>query len=425
MKKILDLNFVITISAWLAIFFPFLITAGKGTAEAGTIMLAALFVIYVICTKDLKFLKEKWVISSLVLWIYLIARSFFTPDIKHALTKSFPFIRFILLAACLEFLASKGKRLSSKIFISLCIVLAFLTLDGFVQIFVGHDLFGRPIIGSITSYFRLTGPFSRKILGTTIASFGIIGIAGMISLLQKSRNYLLLIFFSAALIYTITFLAGERAALLRLIISTALLWFGLLLKAKDAQTKKNFWLIAVFLFVLCLILLKIFLFFIPGIIDRQIASPIKEINNSFTSSYIFLWKTGINAGLSNILFGIGPNHFEFFCKAHPHPTLPLCGDNQLYFHPHNIWIEFFAESGFIGLFLFLALLYMLTDKLIKFCRSCSNIYECALPIGIGLAAFQRLLPLPSSGFFKNWYAIPIWFAIGWMLYIIRAERPKY
>jgi O-antigen ligase len=424
MKKTSSLNLITHSSAWLAILFPFLIAAGKGPAEVGIILLAVFFVSYVVITKDFKFLKEKWVLASLVLWSYLVIRSFFTPDIKHALIKSFPFIRFILFAACLEFLASKDKKLSSRIFIALCIVLAFLILDGFIQFFVGYDLFGRPRIGSTTQYFRLTGPFSKQILGTTIASLGIIGIAGLIPLLKKSKNYLLLIFLSGSLIFTIVFLAGERAALLRLIFSTALLWLGLFLKAKDIQTKKNLWLFALFLSVLCLVLLKAFLFFAPGTIDRQISSSIREVTNSSASSYIFLWKTGINAGLSNILFGIGPNHFEFFCKAHPHSILPICGNNQMFFHPHNIWIELFAESGLLGLSLFLVLLYTLADKLIKFCATRSDLCECALVIGVGLAAFQRLLPFPSSGFFKNWYAIPIWFAIGWMLCIIRTRQSK-
>jgi len=420
MKNISSSSFIKTTVTWLAILFPFLIAAGKGPAEVGTIILSVFFIAHVVITKDFRFLKEKWVIIAGALWFYLIARSFFTLDIKHALAKSFPFIRFILLAVCLEFLVSKDQKTNSRIFIALCIALAFLVLDGFVQFFIGNDLFGRPKAG-----LRLTGPFSKQILGTTIASLGIISIAGIIPLLKKSKNYLLLIFLSGVLIFSIVFLSGERAALLRLIISIALLWLGLFLKAKDTQTKKNLWLIVLLSFIVCFLFLQVLSFLKPAIMDRQVSSPIREVANSQSSAYLFLWKTGLKAGLSNILFGIGPNQFEFFCKTNPNPILQICTEpNRMYFHPHNIWIEIFAESGLIGVGLLLALLYALGKKLIKFCMTRSNIFECSLVLGVGLAAFQRLFLLPSSGFFKNWYAIPIWFAIGWMLYIIRTKKIK-
>ena len=432
MNKPSGLNIIEASVAWIAILFPFLIAAGKGPAEIGTTTVAILFVIYVIITKDFRFLKEKWFISIGILWLYLVARSFFTPDIKHAVAKAFPFVRFILFAACLEFVASKNQKINSRIFTALCITLAFLVLDGFIQFFVGHDLFGRLRIGLPSGYVRLTGPLSKQILGTIIATFGIIGIAGIIPLFKKSKHYFWLIFFSFSLIYIIIFLAGERAALLRFLISITLLWLGLFLKSKDVKTKKNLYIIVLIVFVLTLAITNINLLFETtnsdfkiGNIDRQIASSIREVINPQTSSYLFLWKTGMKAGFTNILFGVGPNHFEFFCQANPHSALPLCtAFGQMFFHPHNIWIELFAESGLVGITLFSIFLYELIKKFIKFYAACLNFFECSLIIGVGLAAFQRLLPLPSSGFFKNWYAIPIWFAIGWMLYIISINKSK-
>ena len=425
MKKTISLNIIETSVTWIAILFPFLIATGKAPAEIGMTTVAILFVIYVIITKDFRFLKEKWFIAIGILWLYLISRSFFTPNIKHALVKSFPFVRFILFAACLEFVISKNQKISSRIFTVLCIALVFLTLDGFIQFFIGHDLFGILRIGSPSYGVRLTGPFSKQILGTVIATLGIIGIAGLIPLIKKSKQYLWLILSSLLLIYVIIFLSGERAALLRFLISIFLLWFGLLLKAKDSRTKKNFWAIAFLVLISSLTIIKFFSLLKLGNVDRQIASPIREVTNSSTSSYLFLWKTGIKAGFSDILFGVGPNHFEFFCQANPHPILPICTTSKnMYFHPHNIWIELFAESGLIGIGLFSIFLYELIKKFIKFYATRSNFFEVSLVVGVSLAAFQRLLPLPSSGFFKNWYAIPIWFAIGWMLYIINTDKSK-
>lgn len=423
MKNFLGLNIIKSFTAWIAILFPLLIVAGKAPAEIATITLALCFVVYIVIAKDFRFLKEKWFIVISIFWLYFVIRSFFTPDVKHALEKSFPFIRFILLAACLQFLVD--KKTTSKIFVVLSVVVAFLVLDGFIQFFMGHDLFGRVRIGSISGCVRLTGPFSKQVLGTTIATLGVIVIAGLISLLKRSRYYFLYIFLGGFLIYIIIFLAGERAAFLRFLVSITLLWFMLFLKAKDNSAKRNFWIIAIAGVLCSIMLLKVFLLFKIGNVDRQLVSPIRnEIAQPHISPYLFLWKTGLKAGFSNILFGIGPNQFASFCQGNPHPTVALCGaSGQIFFHPHNIWLELFAESGLIGVILFAAFLYIVIKKLIRFYIIC-DLFENALIIGIALAAFQRLLPLPSSGFFKNWYAIPIWFAIGWMLSVIRTEKPK-
>jgi O-antigen ligase len=418
MKQTSGLSIIQTTAAWIAILFPFLIIGGKGTAEAGIMASIVLLLVHTAITRDFQFLKKRWVIAAGALWLYLVARSLFVPDIKHALAKSSLFIRFILFAICLEFVVSKDKKVSSKIFIALCLALIFLTLDGFIQFFSGYDLFGRPKTGSN----RLTGPFSKPILGTAIASFGIIAVAGLIPLLKKTTKHLFAILFGAVAIFIIVFLVGERAALLRFIISIALLCFGMVLKCKDARTKRTICIISVAVFLLFSISAGIISLLRTDIADRQIASSVREVTNHQSSAYLFLWKTGLKAGLSNILFGVGPNHFESFCSAHPHPTQHWCGKDLLMMHPHNIWIELFAEAGLIGVALLLVLLYELAKKLITFCKAQPDFFACALVLGVGLAAFQRLLPLPSSGFFKNWYAIPIWFALGWMLCIIRANR---
>jgi O-antigen ligase len=419
MKQTSGLSIIQTSAAWIAIIFPFLIIGGKGTAEAGIMASIVLLLVHTAITRDLKFLKERWVIAAGVLWLYLVVRSLFAPDIKHALAKSSLFIRFILFAICLEFVVSKDKKVSHKIFIALCLALIFLILDGFLQFFTGHDLFGKPKTGSN----RLTGPFSKPILGTAIASFGIIAVAGLIPLLKKTTKHLFNILFSAVAIFIIVFLVGERAALLRFIISITLLCLGMFLKCKDTKTKKYICMISFAVFLLFSISVGIISLLNTAVADRQIVSSVHEVTNHQSSSYLFLWTTGLKAGLSNILFGVGPNHFEFFCGAHPHPTMNWCGNERLmYMHPHNIWIELFAEAGLIGVALFSILLYELAKKLITFCKTRPDFFACALVIGVGLAAFQRLLPLPSSGFFKNWYAIPIWFALGWMLCIIRTNR---
>jgi O-antigen ligase len=418
MKKESALSFIETSTTWLVICFPLFIAAGKAISEFGLIAIVVLFISHLLITLDFKFLKEKWLIVAGIFWLYLVARSLFVPDIKHALVKSLPFIRFILFAACFQSLVQKDKKTNQRIFIVLCIAIGFLTLDGFIQFFNEQDIFGRVIRNG----YRLTGPFSKPILGTATSSLGIIAIAGLVPLLMASRNYLPLIFLAASLIFTITFLSGERSALLRLISSIGMLWLGLFLLVKDKKPRKDFWIIAVLIPIVCIICAKISISLKPEMLERQVLSPATQAQAGLNSPYLFLWWIGIKAGLSNILFGIGPNQYEFYCQANPHHTMQWCGNNLMFFHPHNIWVEIFAESGLIGIVLFSILLYILAKKLIGFCKAQNNFFESSLAIGIALSGLQRFFPLPSSGFFKNWYAIPIWFAIGWVLYIISSRK---
>ena len=184
---------------------------------------------------------------------------------------------------------------------------------------------------------------------------------------------------------------------------------------KDQKTKRKLGIAAVLIVVTCIISAAISIELRPEIMHRQILSPIEQASAGQNSPYLFLWWTGLKAGLSNILFGVGLNQYEFFCQANPHPVQPWCGEHLMFVHPHNIWIELFAETGLVGVILLAFMIYTLAKKLIDFCKTKANILEFSLALGIGIVAFKRLLPLPSSGFFKNWYEITIRFAICWKI----------
>src|SRR5690606_11103511 len=110
---------------------------------------------------------------------------------------------------------------------------------------------------------------------------------------------------------------GERGALLRFISSLFLLWFIIFFLAKDPKMRKKLVTAILLITVTCIITGAIAAILRPEMIHRQILSTIEQANAGQNSPYLFLWWAGIKAGLSNILFGIGLNQYEFFCQANP------------------------------------------------------------------------------------------------------------
>jgi len=149
------------------------------------------------------------------------------------------------------------------------------------------------------------------------------------------------------------------------------------------------------------------------VINRQFFSILEIINHYSDSPYGKLWNAGIAIGLKNLVFGVGPMHFEMHCEV----ISDFCA-----YHPHNIYIEFFAETGIIGLSIFLCLLYAIIKNYFLSSKNHKDQLFKTLVLGVLIAIIIRLLPVPSSGFFKNWYAVPVWFMIGWLLCLCKSRH---
>ena len=82
-------------------------------------------------------------------------------------------------------------------------------------------------------------------------------------------------------------------------------------------------------------------------------------------------------------------------------------------HPHNLYLTWLAETGLIGLLLFIFFIVTTCKKILKNKKIISN---QIVALGILLSLFPKLLPMmPSLNIFSNWNAICFWFLIGWLL----------
>ena len=132
------------------------------------------------------------------------------------------------------------------------------------------------------------------------------------------------------------------------------------------------------------------------------------------NSYWGAWRGGIQQGLDRPVLGIGPSNTRKTCKNLANDQYEwLPGKNYCGNHPHNFYIQMFAETGLIGLFLgtlMIISIIMTCYKARKHNASCPML-AIAFIIPLGL-----FFPLQQFGsFFGQWGNLFIWFAVGFAM----------
>jgi len=75
------------------------------------------------------------------------------------------------------------------------------------------------------------------------------------------------------------------------------------------------------------------------------------------------WQAGINMGLSNPVFGVGLDSYGTFYRAYRNESATVVpGMNTITDTAHNIFLDIFAGTGFLGISLYLALIFYIFSK---------------------------------------------------------------
>lgn len=388
------MNKIQSVLSWLAVLMPISIAIGRGVADANLTIIVVLFLVSCIIDRNWSWLKELWVRIAFCLWGYALLRSLFVPDISFALAKTLPLIRFFIFAIALQNIIAAKPETIKRIWFTLATVTSLLAADALLQFFSGFDITGKPLFAN----FRLTGPYSKPVIGANIAVLAAPVLAVIYWRATNSKNIVQIgsCAFLVAAIYLAVFLSNERSAFIQINLAVMLMLYFL-----NSNKKTVLACIAAVIAVLgIVVMLK------PSIIERQLYSVVEIANNLPESVYGKLWIAGIKEGFDYPIFGVGARYYEQYCANYT----DFCR-----YHPHNIYIEWFAEFGLVGLALFSALLISLFKKTISAYKTLSPGEMSYLALGSMVAVFIKILPVPSSGFFKNWYAVPLWFMIGLML----------
>ncbi|MGA7799333.1 MAG: O-antigen ligase family protein, partial [Gammaproteobacteria bacterium] len=319
-----------TTARWLTVALPVLLITGRAAADSALSLAAILFFIRCIGTGDWSWTRRTWVRVAFGLWLWMLLISNFAYKVGPSYTEALAWIRFVVFAAAAEAWLL-DKIWMRRLVFTTGAALLFTAGDAILQYITGHDLFMHPR----WSPTRLTGPFDHPEVGIYIARLFFPGVLGGYALAVAGRRTDLrqaLVTAGALLLLTAIFLSGERAALL-------LTLFGVILIVLLWQGMRRALIVVAALIVGAIVLLELNL----PIVQRQLDSTAATMANIRQSPYGPLWETGLMMGRDHPLTGVGMHNFRYVCQE---PTKHFPGCNL---HPHNMYIQWFAESGIPGL----------------------------------------------------------------------------
>jgi O-antigen ligase len=166
--------------------------------------------------------------------------------------------------------------------------------------------------------------------------------------------------------------------------------------------------------VIILLILTSLLGFNRYYYDRYVTHFFKSIpiiNTSNDNPYWGTWRSGIQQGLIKPVIGLGPSSSRKHCKTLPQKKIDwLPGKNYCGNHPHNYYIQIFAETGLVGLTLGMLMFYFLFNTCYK--GRISN-PKCPITSICYIIPLAFFFPFQQTGsFFGQWGNLFIWFPIG-------------
>ncbi len=400
------------IAACVTVLLPWLLLAGNSPADIGICLVGILFLYESIVTRDWRWIRQPWIYCLGILFLYMCARSLFTPVPEDAFSRSLTFLRYPLFAIAMSCWVWRMPEMHRTLFFSLATSIIFLFFDCFLQYAVGYDVIGRAAVDTSLPSQRLTGPFSAPKVGIHLVwmTFPVLAVIVSHSALSLKRRDNIIGILFVMLFLTVIFITGERMAFLLTLFGCAIFFIAY------PPLRKGFTVMLLF----GMLTISLFAQYNPALVTRQYFSTVDTIHQTKESAYGQIWKSSLRMWEAYPLFGVGPKHFRHYCpeerfgdiKNHP---------ERCNLHPHQLYLEWAVETGAVGLMLFIAMISaMLTPVLLCYKRLKQN----PLYAGLLIAMILRLWPFSTAiSFFANWSAIPFWFIAGWLLAITFSSIP--
>ncbi|MDA7713792.1 O-antigen ligase family protein [Candidatus Pelagibacter sp.] len=339
------------------LIFPIILLVGSAIINLSIVLMNAFFLIHVINEKKYQIFKNDIFYILIAFWFFLILNTMLNEDFNENYSRSFGFIRFILLIFLFTyFLSYKDYKFKKLVFNFWSIIFAVVTIDLIVEY-----IFGFNTLGFKTPYNgRLVGFMGDQLkIGHWYICFSLIVLANYFN--QHKIFYFLLL-----LSIIVSFIIGERANFIRLFIAISLL----VIIARLLRLK----------ILILLIFFTSFFVYLAVTFDRSPGNglkyryfnqiypvlklnSIKEINNNNT--YTPMYINAYDLFKKNKLLGVGPgsylikSHENFQAKKeiNGYKIIPNT-------HPHQFHFEILATLGLPGyLFILIFLVYFLSKSL--------------------------------------------------------------
>lgn len=392
----------------LVVALPVLLLLGPAPADIAMSLTAILFLARSAIDRDWGWLRSWWVRIALLAWVFMTATAPFAHHPDVALPATLVWVRFIVFGAALEHWVLREQRTRRWLAFSAGGVIVLAAGWALVE-YVQNVLAGK-------SYARLTGPFHDPKVGIFIAKmmFPVLGaLFGWLALIWSGRR-LAAVFGLIVLLIAAIFLSGERMALL--LTGLGFVIFVLFLGSRPIRR------VALWSGLAIVAIVAVAGLVAPSVYHRQVNTTVEAVTNLLHTAYGRLWVSGVDLGLGDPVIGIGRKNFRHVCMEafgdepgiedhNDYNARHLCST-----HPHNVYVEWFAETGVIGLALFLAMIAAWGREVFR-----HRLDDVAS--GAVIAVIVQIWPIAAQGsMFTNWNGVIFWLVIGWMLAEL-ASRP--
>ena len=380
---------------FLLIIFPFAIVAGRAPGDSVLSLIVLLFLLNSALSRNFSWMNLLWVKIFFILWSWMLLRTAFASNPLAGLDSAIAFARYGLFAAAVANWLLPNSKTERYVWLSLIVSCTFLALDGLYQFITGVDIFGIPRFNDI----RLAAFYGAPILGHSLAPLAVLASGPILALVynkaQKNKWHWNLLLVIPVFWFLVVVLSGDRSATIAFALAGI---FALIIWCKRAPT------MVATIATLVIVMLGAVFSQPNNLFTRHVLSVAKQIGNLGGEGYGSVYQSALLTIKENWLFGVGTKHFRSECVQVGEPC---------YTHPHNIYLEAWAETGIIGLLLFGAFFFIVFRHAWSI-RNIAYIY----PHYTGcLALFcVKIFPLlPAASFRASWAFMAFWFAIGWLM----------
>ena len=384
---------------------PLIYLIERDPADLWLTLISVIFLLRCLKRKDWNWTSQIWFKSALALWLFGLFSAVTSVEPFFTFQQGFVWIRFPVYVAAAQVWLAKDRDI--RILMLLTMLIGMLIMCGI--------LIAETIIEPKT---RLTWPYGDLVPGGYLAkvSLPLFCILMAIAVSKKSKAGI----FSGMiglLSIGVSALTGERTNFLVRAcggILASIVW------------KPKLLMISSLIFIEVLAVLALF-FTRPDLSSRfgdKFLNSIPLANTSDNNPYWGAWRGGIQQGLLNPIKGIGPSGTRNTC-ANLDTNLPewLPGKNYCGNHPHNFYIQLFAEVGTIGL----VLGCIMFGSIITTCyKARLENFNCPMAATAFVVPFGLFFPIQQFGsFFGQWGNLFTWFAIAFAVSQYQGWQKKF
>lgn len=385
---------------WL---LPGLLLFSRAIADTTVVLVGLLFLYRSYRQQDWAWLRQTWFQLALLFWGYLVLINLpMSVSPEQSLKNAFSFIRWPIFAMALAYWLLAERIQQWTLLKGLLFTCLFVIVDTGWQFVFGVDWFGIERF----SDNRLTGPFRNPVPGTLMLRVWFIALFAVFFwqwMRCRSDRQVLIIPLLLFIVMSFTFITGERMALLLVLLGAMSILSALMMEAKPYRRQLFIGIVGMIMASGMLLLLS------PEMMQRSVVSTGEKLVGFAGSDYGRVFSAAWQVWQAHVWLGAGFDTYQVVCEQ----MQLLASSGAQCTHPHNLYLELGAETGLVGVLLFLCMLAALYWAALRAVIQARSWLHMSLSLSVLTVSFWPLVG--GISLLSNWVAALVWLGVGWVL----------